>query len=172
MKLVLAAVAVLTVSCVPTPEYYSPPPPHVHSGADTAVGLLDAYFRVEDPDAQMFLVKDVEALEGSFRWTHAEPEFRFFLNSTAKVKFTMEFSVHDVTFKDTGPLSIALLVNGREIDTVRYDEPGRKLYVKPVPSELLRRNEENRVLVRVLNPWRTGDGAVLGIILHAAGFTE
>jgi hypothetical protein len=118
-------------------------------------------------------VKDVEGLEGAdMRWTHAEPEFRFFLGVTGTLKLVSTFTVHSVTFKDTGPLRIAFFVNGREIAREVYDEPGSKRFEKVVPPELLKPKDENRVRFTILNPWKAADGAILGVVLHSAGFVE
>jgi hypothetical protein len=151
-----------------------PPPEHIHSRpGESATGFLDAFFKVQDVDAVMFLVRDVQGLEGAdMRWTYAEPEFRFFLRSAGKLKYVSTFTVHSATFKDTGPLNIVFLVNGRELARQRYDAPGPQRFEKPVPDDWLKRGAENRVIMKIVNPWKAPDGVLLGVVLHSAGFVE
>ena len=108
---------------------------------------------------------------GAWRWTRSQPELRFLVQSARNRRFKLELGVNDVTFRDTGPLRLVIFVNEHELDRIVYDSPGEKSYEKAVPANMLRENAENRVLIRVLNPWDTNDPKVkLGFIFHEAGF--
>lgn len=164
-----AALWLLSVACAPTPDYYKVPPQH-RSAEIAAIAGYKEFVRVDELDADAHFVKDVQGLEGGFRWTHAEPVFRFSVHSVEKRRLRLEFSVHDVTFRETGPVAVVVSVNGNELARVRYGEPGRKTFEKAVPSGWLKTGSENVVSMRVLNPYQAGDGVQLGVILYAAGF--
>ena len=55
---------------------------------------------------------------GDWRWTRAEPELRFVLDSIDNRKLLFDFNINETTFKDTGPVTISFFVNkhllGRE----------------------------------------------------------
>ena len=175
IRSVVVAVAVLMImtGCVPTPESYRIPPQHGAGDSFRSGDGFKEFFRSGDLGSDLFLVKDVQGHEGSdMRWTHAEPEMRFFLGSTENRRFVMQFSVHEATFRHTGPVTMVFLINGHELGSEQYDTPGHETFEKPVPSEWLRKGAENRVLVRVLNPWTAPDGVKLGVVLHGAGFPE
>ncbi len=161
-------------ACVPTPPSYGIPAQHTPLSDDGtpikgAIPLGD-FVRADDPGAQKFFVKDVRALESNFRWTLAEPEFRFLITGSGSRWLHMEFGINDRTIKDTGPLRMVIQVNGHVLDRPVFPAFGLKYYDKEVPAEWLNPGEENRVLVRILNPWQSSDPAVrLGIVLNAVG---
>jgi hypothetical protein len=157
---------------VPTPEGYRIPPQH-EPVALSPTAVFKEYVRSEDLGADAYFVKDIQGLEGTNqRWTHAEPEFRFYVKAKEGRRLHIDFSIHEVTFRDTGPVTIACFVNGNELGRARYDAPGRKAFDKAVPAGWLLTGTPNRVLVQVLNPWRAPDDVRLGILLHGAGFVR
>jgi hypothetical protein len=170
-RLVLVSVVCLA-ACVPTPETYSIPPQHKPVAGTEPIFSFGDYVRSTQADAESYYLKDIMGLEGgNFRWTHAEPELRFFLKSVRNRRFHMQIGINDVTFRDTGPVNIVILVNGQELDRVTYDRFGDKTYDKTVPARLLKINAENRVVIRVLNPWNSSDPKIkLGFVLMEAGF--
>ena len=170
-RFALAATIVLT-GCVPGPDSYPIPPQQKPPGAGQEIHSFGDYVKSGQPDAESYFVRDIAGVEaGAWRWTHAEPEFRFLVTDVANRRFKLEIGVNDVTFRDTGPLRLVIFINGKELDRVVYDSPGDKSYEKAVPPEMLRQTAENRVLIRVLNPWDTTDPKIkLGFILHEAGF--
>jgi len=85
----------------------------------------------------------------------------------------MDFSIAESTLKDTGPVTISILVNDNPLDTLHYDTPGQRHFQKPVPESFLRAKTVNHVTMEIDKPWVSkDDGAVLGYILTRAGFTE
>jgi hypothetical protein len=165
--------ALALLSCVPTPESYRIPPQHqAPSGPEEIVGIGE-YVTSNQIDADLYFVKDVKALEGpNWRWTFAEPEFRFALRSVKNRTLRIDFGVNDVTLRDTGPLRLAIFVNGHLLDKPVYDSPGDKRFEKPVPFSMLKEHEENHVRMQVLNPWQSSDPKIrLGVVLFGAGFT-
>ena len=168
----IAVAALILAACVPTPDSYAVPPQHKPVGGPEPIVSFGEYVSSSQRDADSYFLKDIMSSEGAhFRWTHAEPELRFFLNSTRNRRFHMKLGVNDVTFRDTGPLNLVILINGQELDRVTYDSFGDKTYEKPVPPSMLTAKAENRVLIRVLNPWNSSDPNVkLGFLLVEAGF--
>lgn len=172
MKRMLLVPLLLLHACAPGPDTYPIPPQQKPPGVGQEIYSFADYVKSAQPDADSYFVRHITGVEGgAWRWTHSEPELRFLLKSVANRRFKLEIGVNDVTFRDNGPLRLAISINGQELDRVVYDSPGDKSYEKPVPPELLRNNAENRVLIRVLNPWKTNDPNIqLGFILHEAGF--
>lgn len=167
-------------ACVPTPDYYSIPPQHkpetiggLSSTAEPrAPAPVGEMFDAADSDADKYIVKDIKGAEGGWRWTNAEPELRFQMPAgELKRKFRLELGINDRTFHDTGPVTIVILVNGNELDRITLRNFGDHTYEKAVPTTFLLPGAENRVLMRVLNPWQAPDpGVKLGFVLRSAGF--
>lgn len=172
-RVVAILLSCLSTSCVPTPDSY-PVPPQQRLPAGSEKVLYGEFVGATQPGAESYFIKDIKALEGgSWRWTFSNPELRFTLSSVQNRKFRIEFAIHEVTFKDTGPLTISYLINGHLLETERYTTPGEKQFQKPVPAAWLVAHGENRVLIRIHNPWKApDDGVYLGILFHNAGFVE
>jgi hypothetical protein len=172
--LALAAVAALLGlhACVRAPESYPVPPQHQPVGGPEEILTLGETFTSVQPDAEQYFIKDIRALEnGAWRWTLVEPEMRFHLLSVTNRCLRMDIGVHEVTLRQTGPLKLEIYVNGQLLDSPVYDTPGDRRYEKPVPASMLKERAENRVLVKVLNPWQAQDpGVQLGFLLFGAGF--
>ncbi|MBC8164447.1 MAG: hypothetical protein H7Y20_01100 [Bryobacteraceae bacterium] len=171
----IVCIAAACCSCVPTPQSYTIPDQHKPvADGPKPVYEFGEFVRANDSTAERYFVKGIRGLESSaYRWTLAEPEFRFTLKSAKDRRFRIEFGISDRTLEDTGPLNIVFLVNGHELDRVKYTTFGDKVFEKRVPEEWLNATGENRVLVRVLNPWQAPDpGVKLGVLLLSAGFVS
>ena len=160
-------------ACTPTPPYYSVPPQHKPAGTEEVVSFGE-FVQSAHPSAESHYIKDVRALEGSaWRWTLADPEFRFLVKSDRNRTFRLDMAISDLTFRTTGPLRMIIRINGELFDEPVFEKPGDHRYEKPVPPRMLRVNAENRVLIQVLNPWDAPDpGVRLGFLLHGAGFVS
>jgi hypothetical protein len=168
----LPAVALVLSSCVPTPDYYSVPAQH-RLRSDLSVDLLSEFVRSSQADAETYYLKDIKPLEGAnWRWTLEAPEFRFHLGSNKDRVFQLELGIHEATFRDTGPVTLAIYVNDKLLDRPTFETPGDRIYTKAVPEALLYPKAENRVRIQVLNPWHAPDGVRLGFLLQAAGFPK
>lgn len=160
--------------CVNIPDSYAPP---VQRRPLTGTEPSDVghFVNLGDRKADAYIVRDVtESAEGgSWRWTRKRPELRFFLDSIEHLTFTMDFSIAEITMKDTGPVTISILVNGNPLDTLHYNTPGERHFKKPVPEKFLRLKTVNHVSMEIDPVWVSKtDGAVLGFILTRAGFTQ
>jgi hypothetical protein len=131
-------------------------------------------FRMGDPNVASYLVKDVpNGPEGApWRWVYERPEFRFLITDPHDLSFFMDFALPDETFKQTGPVTFSLFINGK---------PSRSC-VSPSPptaaggacsAELLKADALNDVAIEVNPVWvAPADGAKLGFILSSAGFSK
>ena len=171
---VLAGFLVSLTACGGLPDVYPPPAQRkAPEGSDYA--YLGSFVRMNDPEADAYLVKDVAKFVegGSWRWTYRRPELRFFLRNTANLKFTMDFVIADSTFQQTGPVTLAILLNGQVLDRVPCAKPGERHVQIPVPARLLQPNAVNTAAIQPDKVWVSPqDGAVLGFILLRAGFVE
>jgi hypothetical protein len=93
---------------------------------------------MEDPHADQRIVRDILPLKDTaWRWTGQRPALKIRVLADENLKYTIDFTVPKVTFKDTGPVTIAFTVNDRLLDRVRYTEPGFKHFEKAVPRDWL-----------------------------------
>ncbi len=159
--------------CTTGPDSYPPPP---QRPAPTAVGLrLGHFVAMNDPSADTYIVKDIAASAegGSWRWAHRRPELRFFVETDRDWKFEMNFSIPEATLKDTGPVTLSVLIDGKLLGRYRYDRHGEKHLLRPVPPGLLKAGAINSVAIEPDRVWiSTLDGAALSFILSSAGFVR
>ncbi len=169
--LTLLAVSVITSACVSQPEIYAPPAQRKPLDQEILVRaqpMLD----MSDPTVERYFVADIaKGVQSSpWRWTGPRPSVRVTLKSTSNLRYHMEFTLPEVTFKDTGPVTITYFVNHRVLDKVKYDTAGNKVFDKAVPSGFLKPMDENVLAAEVDKPWLSkGDGRRLGLILSRIG---
>jgi hypothetical protein len=164
----------LLTGCVNIPDSYAPPVQRKPLGG-TEPSAFGHFVNMSDPNADAYIVKDVSdaAEAGSWRWARKRPELRFFLETTEHLNFKADFSIAESTFRETGPVTISILINGKPLDTIKYAEPGEKHFDKPVPPKLLRAKSVNFATLEIDKVWVSkADGATLGFILTRAGFTQ
>jgi hypothetical protein len=127
-----------------------------------------------DPDVPEHVVADVHAEPGGLiAWTGRTPTFRFRIGSANKLVLAMRYGVNDRTFRDTGPVTLTIKVNGQQIDRFRKDAPGGYLYEHAVPPALIHADAELNVSIEVDPVWMAPDDkAELGIRLEAIGFYQ
>jgi hypothetical protein len=170
-RLSIALMGLLT-GCASAPESYPVPPQHEPVPGSERLVSSD-YVRATDLGAESHFIKDMQSLEGRYRWTHANPELRFFLTNIENRTFKLEFGVNPLILKQVGPLEMTILINQHPLAKVRHVTAGDKVFEKRVPKSWLVLNGENLVNIRVHNPWPAPDeGVFLGFVFYGAGFTE
>ena len=172
-RYVLLSVCFLA-GCANIPDSYAPPVQR-QPLTGTEPGAISSFVNLGSPDAEEHIVRDVSdnAEGGGWRWTGKRPELRFHLDSTEHMNFKADFSIAEVTMKETGPVTISVFINGALLDTIRCGEPGERHFEKPVPPNFLRARAVNVVAMEIDKVWvAKDDGAVLGFILTRAGFTQ
>jgi hypothetical protein len=168
----ISAVALIGISgCARAPESY-PIPAQYQPVSGPEQLSYDHFVRAADPDARSYFIKDVRDLEGDFRWTLANPEFRFFLKRTEGLRFKLEFGVNSVTLRDVGPLEFTIEINDHLLGKVHETTPGLRSFEAKVPAAWLTPNEDAIVRMRVSNPWPARKETDLGFVFYAAGFVE
>ena len=140
---------------------------------EAPLGTFGSFVSMAQADADAYIVQGMrERSEGPWRWTHGRPVLRFYLPEMGRPRFQMDLTLPDNTFRETGPLTLTLAVNGTVFDRVRYDKPGPRHYSHGVPVELLRANAANLVAIAPDKTARLSDGEELGFVLTSAGFAE
>src|SRR4051812_29594604 len=54
-----------------------------------------------DPNALIHIVRDIPPGDGPWRWTQQKPAVRIHLRSNDSLKYTIDFSLPEITFRDT-----------------------------------------------------------------------
>jgi len=162
---------ILLAACSSVPESY--PLPEQRTAVANLPSAVGMWAWMNDPSASDYIVRDVsQAIESnSWRWTFKRPELKFFLASIDAVKFVMDFSIAEHTFRETGPVTLSFFVNGKLLAKARYDKWGQFRFEKPVDPSMLQADSINHVAIEPDRLWVSkADGVTLGIILIAAGF--
>jgi hypothetical protein len=162
------------IGCAAAPEAYPPPIQRVlpDGAAQSPIGH---FVSMGDVYADSYIVRDIQdSPQGTgWRWTYARPELRFIVDRAEGWKFAADFSFPGPNFRDTGPVTVSLFINGHLLDRVRYTTPGDKHFEKPVPAAWLRPGDYTSVVAEIDPPWiAPSDNAKLGVVLHRAGFIE
>ena len=164
---------VLLVACTRQPETFAPPPQRIALYVPPP-GALGPFLSMSDPNADAYLAHDIaDHGPGTWRWAYDHPVLRFSLPAVTRVNFSMDFAIPERTFRDTGPITLTIRVNGALLDRYRCDAPGEQHYSHYVPTDLIRPNAVNIVAIDPDPVWVSkADGGHLGFILSRAGFTE
>jgi hypothetical protein len=164
----------MQVACISQPDTYAPPTQRRPLNVEDP-SPLKAFVNMNDTDAKLHFVKDIsDSLEGGvWRWARRKPTLMLTVPNTAGWKFAADITISDLTFKDTGPVTITVVVNGHELTKQRYDKPGPQHIEQPVPPEWLRAKAENLVSIEADKVWiAPEDKVVLGFVLTRAGFVH
>jgi hypothetical protein len=129
---------------------------------------------MEDPHADQRIVRDILPLKDTpWRWTGQRPALKIRVLADENLKYTIDFTVPKVTFKDTGPVTIAFTVNDRLLDRVRYTEPGFKHFEKAVPRDWLPIDAYAIVGAEIDKLWTDPDsGRTYGFIITRMGLVQ
>ena len=168
------SIVLLVAGCARAPESY-PPPMQRKALPEMEERAAGALVNMSDANAEAYFVRDISpALEGGrWRWTNARPELKFFLESTKGLKMVWEFSITEVTFQETGPVTVSFFVNGQAVGQVACPKPGDYKFERPVRQDLLRPNADNTLAAEASKLWVSKtDGVKLGFTMSRAGFMK
>ena len=164
--------------CGRLPESFAPPRQHA-ALVTVPAGSPGYFFSMADADADAYLAGGFAGNgtgtsgPGAWRWAYEHPVLRFWVPEIAGLQFQMEYTLPESTFKDTGPVTLAIAVNGKALDRTRVETAGQHVYAHAVPAEMLHANAINFVAIDPSPVWISrADGGRLGFILSRAGFTE
>jgi len=129
--------------------------------------------QMADPDAFTFIVQDIAGLEGNWRWTGKRPTVRLRPRAKEGLHYVIDFSLPDVTFKDTGPVTMSFFVGDHLLGSERYITSGAKHFEKPVPADWVTPAQDVLVSAEIDKVWVSKtDGATLGFILTSIGLAQ
>jgi hypothetical protein len=160
-------------ACQNLPEPYAPPEQR-HPVEAPRPYRIDRVINMSDDDAPAHFVRDISpVLADSWRWTGKHPAIEVNLRANDGVRYVIDFTLPEVTFQATGPVTLSFYVNEHELGSVRYAEPGDKHFEKPVPQEWIPIGRKSTVAAEIDKTW-TGptDGNQLGFILTRIGLTQ
>ena len=167
--------ALILAGCSSGRDVYAPPVQRRPLTLPATDGSLGYFVSMSDPSANTYIVRDVSDTteSGGWRWAYRKPELRFFLDSVQHMNFVMDFSFPERIFRETGPVTLAIFINGQPFDRAKFEKGGEQHYRHPVPASLLRAGTANFVRIEPDHVWTSKtDGAALGFILSRAGFSE
>jgi len=131
--------------------------------------------RLADPDADAFIAQDIARgnVGGQFRWTGARPGIKLWLDERSDREFYLFFGIIPSTFKDTGTVTIGILINGTKLAAPKFAAPGDYEFSQSVPKEIL--GDTSPTIVELeISPVYTAPpyGEKLGICLQTIGFRK
>ena len=168
-----ALAALLCAGCSRLPESFPPPTQRAALTVPPATGI--GYFvDMRDPNSSAYVVQGIaDRTEVPWRWVYEHPVLRFLAPEVGRLRFMLDFSLPERTFRETGPVTLTFLINGKFFDRARFEAPGQLHYSHPVAPEFLNRHGENRVAIDPEPVWVSkADGGKLGFIISRAGFAE
>jgi hypothetical protein len=161
-------------SCQRSPLVYPPPAQRPSFEGVEPPPVMGRFVKMSDVNADQYILKDVSrgTEGGTWRWTFRRPELRFFLDTVDNLRFSMDFSLTDSTFHETGPVLMSVFINGQLFDKIHVIKPDRLHWEKPVPPSFLKPGlnlvavEPDKVFIA------KADGAALGFVLTSMGFVR
>jgi len=167
-----AGVALTLTACQDIPPAY--PVPEQRPSFEGFKEHSPRVINMGDADAPRHFVRDIyEELNGSWRWSRERPAVRVLVRSDSKLTYRIDFTLPGVTFKETGPVTIAFLVNDHVLDRVRYERFGDQHFEKAVPAEWIEVGKEAVVGAEIDKVWTSPrDGKKFGFIITRIGLTE
>ena len=164
--------AFATTACVGIQDTYAPPDQRRPLSVEDP-SPLKAFIKMNEPSAPSHFIRDIgaELQGGTWRWTQQRPTMMFLVKSTKRQKFCSDFTIADLTFQQTGPVTISVTINDHLLDKVTYAKSGYQHFEKDVPEAWLHAKAENVVVMEIDKLWvAPADKATFGFILTTAGF--
>ena len=164
--------AVLLSACQELPGPYAPPEqrqPFDHFTPYKISRMVD----FSQGDANQYIVRDIWGGDGPWRWTRKQPEVRLFMRTNQMLRYAIDFTIVEATFKDTGPVEVSFQVNGHELDRMKCDSQGSRHFEKPVPPEWIEPGKDALVGAEIDKVWYSpADRQALGFILTRIGLLQ
>lgn len=155
------------------PEPYAPPvqrQPFEEGRPHRISRIVD----MSDGDWTAHVVQDIPPGEpGAWKWTGQKPTLKIMTRSNQGLRYVIDFALPEVTFKQTGPVTMTFLVNDHVLASVRYTASGEQHFEKAVPPEWIDPAKDTLVAASIDKVWvAPADGAKLGFILTRIGLTQ
>jgi hypothetical protein len=171
-RVLLAGIVLTLAGCQNTPPPYAPP--MQRQVFDTFRPYrVQRIVNMSETAADPNIVKDILGYTGSWRWTNQNPTVKVRVKSNANLRYIIDYSVADVTMKETGPVTLKFSVNGQELGEEHHLAAGTFHFEKAVPAEWVKPGEDTLVSASIDKVYvAKGDGAKLGFILTRIGLTQ
>jgi hypothetical protein len=160
-------------ACQNLPEPY-PPPEQRSPVVELRPYRVNHVVEMSDGDAPAHFVQDIQpTLAANWRWTSQRPAVHVFMRDNNGVRYVIDFALPEVTFKETGPVTVRFYVNEHELDSVYYTRPGIQHFEKPVPPAWIPAGRESIASAEIDKTWTDpGDHKQFGFILTRMGLTQ
>jgi hypothetical protein len=134
-------------------------------------GGVGPLVKMSDPDADDYIVRDIDRMPGVWRWAFAHPELRFRLRSAGDSRFTAQIAIPEVTFRATGPVRITYFIDGRSLGSIHCDHPGKFDVDQALPAGWVEADQYVHVTFETDRHWVSPeDGAQLSFQIFETGF--
>jgi hypothetical protein len=151
--------------------YAAPAQQSLELGPDP--GGLAGFVTMDDPVSDDYIVKDISPGRDFRRWAFIAPEMKFQVKDARHLKFAVDFTIPEVTYKVTGPVTVTYAVNGKQLGLERCDHAGDFHVEKAVPEGWVEAGTPVHVQLSATPRWISPeDGAQLSFLLRSAGFTQ
>lgn len=180
-RVLLAALplACLLAGCAAAPDSRAMPPQYtMPAGPEPAAASLPGarpLLSMADADIDAHIVRDVMHAETGepARWTNAHPAFRMVVDDVEYLDFYIHLFLPESTFRVTGPVKLAITINGAVIATPEFRSEGDHEFRTAVPAGVLRKGEPVALSFEVRPPYQSPqDGTNLGVLLFSIGFRK
>jgi hypothetical protein len=159
--------------CEKMPETYAPPVQR-QPFENFRPYRITRVVNMSDGDVDSHVVHDILGTGGaSWRWTGQHPTVRVILRQADNLVYTIDFSIADATFKETGPVTLTFFVNDHMLGSAHYTSPGTYHFEQPVPQGWVQAGKESTLAAEIDKVWvAPQDGAKLGFILSQIGLRQ
>src|SRR5438132_1023046 len=119
----------ICAGCAGLPETFPPPEQRKALTVPPATGL-GYYVSMSDPNAGAYIVQGIAGRTDDvpWRWAYEHPVLQFQVPDVGRLRFILDFSLPERTFRQTGPVTLTFSINGRWFDRARFDTPGELHY--------------------------------------------
>ena len=164
---------VFVCACQKMPETYAPPEqrqPFENFRPYRASRIVN--MAAGEADGQ--IVRDISNYaNGTWRWTGQHPTVRVPRGTSQALRFVIDFTIPEVTFKQTGPVSVSFYVNDHLLDTARYAAPGNQHFEKAVPPDWIEQGTATNLSAEIDKVYvSANDSERLGFILSSIGLKQ
>ncbi len=171
--LLITGLAMLVSSCQNMPEPYAPPVQR-QPFEDARPHRMSRIVNVADSDSVAHFVQDIAGGgPAPWKWTNQKPTVKVTPRTNQGLRYVIDFSLPEVTFKVTGPVTLSFLVNDHVLERVPYKAAGEYHFEKAVPPEWVEPLKDTMLAAEIDKVWVSPmDGARLGFILTRIGLTQ
>jgi hypothetical protein len=166
--------AAAAAGCLKQPDNFSPPEPRNPLVLEENRPLLH-YVPMGAEEAPAHFLDDIlpELHDGQWRWTLQRPTLEVRVPTTRGLRFRAQLTVPEITFEQTGPVTIQVFIDNRRLTEQRIDAPGETVIEQPVAPDWLTTGRPIVIRFVIDKLWESPvDGIKRGFILTGAGFVQ